>query len=389
MSLRLESLVTVKQDKGRHSMTTLAMPEIPEVNKREAGTLQRRGLFAAVAALAAAVVAKVTEQKVEAGSDGDVVLGGSNTTTQTTIITNNASSGTGLEVIAPGTFTSGVFAEATEFAVWGGILGKGAGYGVTGFAGGTQGIGVFAGSFDGTGLLAQSDNGVPVLAQVTSNSNSNANTIAVYGFNNSSFTGASPGAGGFGVYGLSAKGHGLVGATATAGGAAVAGSANGLAGAYAGLFYGPVVVNGNFTVFGGAKSAAVPHPDGSHRRLYCVESPESWFEDFGKGQLKGGCATVTVDPDFAAVVDLTDYHVFLTGYDDFNLRVSDQSASAFHVVAEDAMSLGRFSWRIVAKRKDIAAPRFETVTVPPEPTLPSIPDIPTAKPPSRTPVGAR
>jgi hypothetical protein len=87
----------------------------------------------------------------------------------------------------------------------------------------------------------------------------------VYGFNNSSYAGPGPGAGGFGVYGLSAKGHGLVGATATAGGAAVAGSTNGLAGAYAGLFYGPVIVSGPFTVFGGPKSAAVPHPEGCSR----------------------------------------------------------------------------------------------------------------------------
>ena len=64
------------------------------------------------------------------------------------------------------------------------------------------------------------------------------------------------------------------------------------------------------TVVGGAKSAAVPHPDGTHRRLYCVESPESWFEDFGKGQLDCGEADVAIDPTFAAVVDLDDYHVF-------------------------------------------------------------------------------
>ncbi len=42
------------------------------------------------------------------------------------------------------------------------------------------------------------------------------NGIAVYGFNNSSYVGPGPGAGGFGVYGLSLKGHGLVGAAATA-----------------------------------------------------------------------------------------------------------------------------------------------------------------------------
>ena len=75
------------------------------------------------------------------------------------------------------------------------------------------------------------------------------------------------------------------------------------------IFYGPVVV-----VVGGAKSAAVPHPDGSHRLLYCVESPESWFEDFGEGQLACGKAEVTINPDFAAVADMEKYHVFVTDH---------------------------------------------------------------------------
>jgi hypothetical protein len=212
---------------------------------------------------------------------------------------------------------------------------------------------------------------------------STANGIAIYGLNNSSYAGPGPGAGGFGVYGLSVKGHGLVGGTATAGGAAVVGATNGVAGAYAGAFYGPVIVSGAFTVVGGPKSAAMPHPDGSHRRLYCMESPESWFEDFGKGQLESGCATIAIDPDFAAVVDLSDYHVFLTqygGHDD--LSVVAQTSHSFSVEAKDPASASRFSWRIVAKRKDIAAPRFEAVTVPLEPVLPSIPDMPPVQPPT-------
>jgi hypothetical protein len=95
---------------------------------------------------------------------------------------------------------------------------------------------------------------------------SSSNTIAIYRLNNSSFAGPGPGAGGFGVYGLSAKGHGLVGATAAAGGAAVVGATNGVAGAWAAAFYGPVIVSGDFIVLDGAKSAAVPHPDGTHRQ---------------------------------------------------------------------------------------------------------------------------
>jgi hypothetical protein len=154
----------------------------------------------------------------------------------------------------------------------------------------------------------------------------------------------------------------------------VVGATNGVAGAYAGAFYGPVAVSGAFTVFGGPKSAAVPHPDGSHRRLYCLESPESWFEDFGESTLACGQAEVRLDPDFAAVVDLSTYHVFLTQYDEHNdLCVTQRSANGFRVTGKDDASSGAFSWRVVAKRKDIPAPRFETVTVPQEPVQPSLP----------------
>ena len=180
-----------------------------------------------------------------------------------------------------------------------------------------------------------------------------------------SYAGPAPGAGGFGLYGLSARGHGLVGATAAAGAAAVVGATNGVAGAYAGAFYGPVIVGGDFTVVGGAKSAAVPHPDGSHRRLYCVESPESWFEDFGEGQLVDGRADITLDPDFAAVVNTDNYHVFLTAHADHDgLHVSGRRAAGFSVQARGGSSCATFSWRIVARRRDIAAPRLEQVDHP-------------------------
>jgi hypothetical protein len=212
-------------------------------------------------------------------------------------------------------------------------------------------------------------------------STSSANATAVYGLNYSTYAGPGPGAGGFGVYGLSAKGHGLVGAVAAAGAAAVVGATNGVAGAYAGAFYGPVVVGGAFTVFG-AKSAAVPHPDGTHRRLYCVESPESWFEDFGDGQLECGQADIRIDPDFAAVTALDNYHVFLTGYDgQYDLCVTGRTATGFRVQSKSGEASGQFSWRIVAKRKDIPAPRFEAVTVPVEPVLPPIPDSATRQAP--------
>jgi hypothetical protein len=167
----------------------------------------------------------------------------------------------------------------------------------------------------------------------------------------------------------------LVGATATAGAAAVVGATNGVANAYAGAFYGPVIVGGAFTVVGGPKSAAVAHPDGSHRRLYCMESPESWFEDFGHGRLIRGHADVPLDCDFAGMVHLDDYHVFLTPYGGSEVMVvTERTATGFHVAVANETSDSAFAWRVVARRKDIAAPRFEIVELPHQPRLPDLPE---------------
>ena len=51
---------------------------------------------------------------------------------------------------------------------------------------------------------------------------------------------------------------------------------------------------------------AMRHPDGSYRRLYSLESPETWFEDFGRGELLDGRAQVELDPDYAVLVQLED-----------------------------------------------------------------------------------
>jgi hypothetical protein len=375
-------------------------PSVRPPDSETSQTLPRRGLLAAAAAFVAGLVANLSETPVSAGVDGDVVLGAPNPETTGTTITNttagsfalslncNSGAGTGLLVNA-GKF--GVLAQGGNAPQGGassaGVLGQtndNVSYGLWGINSAAGGTGIRGEAFNGSGVGIQgigsgsSDNAIGVSGLIPASSIVNA--ISVYGLNLSSYAGPGPGAGGFGLYGLSAKGHGLVGATATAGGAAVVGATNGVAGAYAAAFYGPVIVGGNFTVVG-AKSAAVPHPDGSHRRLYCVESPESWFEDFGKGHLECGHAEVTIDPDFAAVAALDDYHVFLTDYGGrTHLSVTSQTPTGFRVETDDATSSTRFSWRIVAKRKDIPAPRFEPVMVPPEPVLPPIPESATHLP---------
>jgi hypothetical protein len=59
------------------------------------------------------------------------------------------------------------------------------------------------------GVIGVSLTGLGVSGQIPPTSN--ANTIAVYGQKYSTYAGPGPGAGGFDVNGLSAKGHGLVG----------------------------------------------------------------------------------------------------------------------------------------------------------------------------------
>jgi hypothetical protein len=116
----------------------------------------------------------------------------------------------------------------------------------------------------------------------------------------------------------------------------------------------------------GPKSAAVPHPDGSHRALYCVESPESWFEDFGRAKLVRGRARVKLDRNFAAVVRTNNYHVFLSPEDETKgLYVSTRNRAGFEVREQGAgTGSARFSYRIVARRRDINPPRFAKVALP-------------------------
>lgn len=355
--------------------------------------LQRRGLFAAVWAAVAGLILKATTRPVAAAAGmqfQDVAGGG--------FVQNSAGGPTSIFGNSGYTSTFGVFTGITSsssamvgvvgsnafahtfppiacgiYGIQAKLVAPAASAGVVGEDHQTAGVGVWGRSGtsstlqSGVGVKGESGGGIGVLGLIPATSNANA--IAIYGQNYSNYAGPGPGAGGFAVYGLSARGHGLVGATAASGGAAVVGASNGVAGAFAAAFYGPLIVGGDFTVVGGAKSAAVPHPDGSHRRVYCVESPESWFEDFGKGQLADGVADVRFDPDFAAIVRLDEYHVFVTAHSDHDgLHVADHRPDGFTVRARGGSSCASFSWRVVARRRDVDGPRLAAVAIPAAPS---------------------
>jgi hypothetical protein len=258
--------------------------------------------------------------------------------------------------------------------------------GVQGFGGGTfSGVSGFGSEQSGTGVfgLGGGTNG-PGVRGIAAGAAITGSTrpVGVYGQGGPVGDGIQ-GIGSVGVRGISAGSDGDIGVTGEAGPncIAIAGLAN--EGGEAGFFGGPVVVEGELTVSGapaalfegevtvagdftvtGAKSAAVPHPDGTHRRLYCMESPESWFEDFGIGCLEGDRVAIALDPDFAATVKADDYHVFISEYgDNHALFVSGRTESGFEVCARTPVAHARFSYRVVARRKDIEAERLAPVAL--------------------------
>ena len=122
----------------------------------------------------------------------------------------------------------------------------------------------------------------------------------------------------------------------------------------AGFFEGDLTVTGQISA--GIKDAIVPFPDGSKRRLHCMESPEHWFEDFGSARLARGRATVKLDADFAKVVKLNEYRVFLTPEGNCQGLYVRKRGTSFEVSElQGGTSNVAFSYRIVAKRKDIKA----------------------------------
>lgn len=220
------------------------------------------------------------------------------------------------------------------------------------------GVVAIARTGSGTGLAASADAGVGVTAASNSNygvyARGGGTAAAVFGDSSSN---SAPGVLGIATNnaGISGQSDGYIGVYGqTQSGTAIYGQAVGSG--LAGQFLGNVSIAGNLTVTGSfPKSAGVPHPDGSIRRMYCMEGPESVFEDWGRATLKGGQATVKLDADFAALVTTDEYSVFPVAEGDCKgLYVAKLSKDGFEVreLAGGASDVA-FSYRILAKRKDL------------------------------------
>jgi hypothetical protein len=117
----------------------------------------------------------------------------------------------------------------------------------------------------------------------------------------------------------------------------------------------------------GTKSAAVHMQDGSMVKVFSVESPEVWFEDYGSDRLTGGMVTVSLEEKFAQTVNLSKgYHVFLTPKGDCKgLYVTNETETGFEVrEMGGGGSSVEFDYRIVAHRKGYEDIRLPAAVMP-------------------------
>jgi hypothetical protein len=180
----------------------------------------------------------------------------------------------------------------------------------------------------------------------------------------------------FGVYGL-ARYHGVYGRSRYYNGVrgeaidhdAVSGYYSGTNTSYAGVWGGRGLWGYGVYYSGGLSGSGTKNCVMRSSRgpvaLYCQESPENWFEDFGSGTLAGGRAHVDLDALFLETVTVDSRHqmkVFVqqTSGEPVNLVVHKGSAG-FDVVGPAGSDVS-FDYRVVAKRKGFEDARLDVVT---------------------------
>ncbi|UCC80274.1 MAG: hypothetical protein JSW64_02630 [Candidatus Zixiibacteriota bacterium] len=112
----------------------------------------------------------------------------------------------------------------------------------------------------------------------------------------------------------------------------------------------------------GTKSCIVKTSQGP-TLLYCQESPENWFEDFGEGQLQNGRAHIDLDALFLETVTINDTHpmkVFVQLEGDCNGVYVSKGSTGFDVIElNKGTSNAPFSYRVVAKRQGFEDRRLD------------------------------
>ena len=111
----------------------------------------------------------------------------------------------------------------------------------------------------------------------------------------------------------------------------------------------------------GTKSAIIRTSTGP-REVYCQESPEVWFEDFGGGEIHNGRCRVDLPSDFAEIVTVDEDHpmrVFITPCGNMGNWWIEKDEKGFILYAPDAPDGTKFDWRVAAKRKHFEDRRLE------------------------------
>jgi hypothetical protein len=234
--------------------------------------------------------------------------------------------------------------------------GNGSGIGVEGRS--ATGVGVKGVSNSVAGVRGESTNGSGVLGVSVNQpgvDGTSTNSLGIRG-TSTNFVG---------MVGISTNSHGLYGSTN--GGSGVYGIvAENLGTNGPGLLVTgatPSQIFGGLQVFG-AKNAVLKMQDGSFASVYCQESPEPYFEDFGKAHLAGGVASVALEREFATLAAGGEYFVFLTPEGDTRgLFVSRKGPGGFDVrEVQGGTGNVPFTYRIVTRRKDIEGRRFARVS---------------------------
>jgi hypothetical protein len=162
-----------------------------------------------------------------------------------------------------------------------------------------------------------------------------------------------------------------------------------------------VLVDGDWIVQNGIKSAAVPTSKGL-TLLYAVEGPVAMFEDVGTVPLVGGRARVELDPLFLETIETGEYFVFASPRGETaGVYVAGQDARGFELREQQGGSSNvEVSYRVVARRKGlpaghrlaqlrpIGAPTLELRRTPPPSGLP-FPPVAVPPPPARPAADAR
>jgi hypothetical protein len=120
-------------------------------------------------------------------------------------------------------------------------------------------------------------------------------------------------------------------------------------------------VDGNLCVIG-QKNAIVPTSKGM-AKVYCEESAESWFSDYGEARLENGKVHVELDPLFLETITIDVNHpmqVFLQEYGNTEGLVASRGQTGFDVIEKNnGKSNSTFGYRVVAKRKNYEKDRLE------------------------------